>query len=65
MNTFDKNIVVSLKTLSEKTLLYANFLSWCVENSTLQKYDNLTYFKQKIFFNVKVVKTLKGSQYAE
>ncbi|CAA6820280.1 MAG: Unknown protein [uncultured Sulfurovum sp.] len=60
MNTFDKNIVVSLKTLSEKTLLYANFLSWCVENSTLRKYDKMTYFKQKIFFNVELLKSYKG-----
>lgn len=53
MFNFDKNIVVSLRSLL-KTFLYANVVSWCVENSTLRKYDNLTSFKQKIFFNVKI-----------
>ena len=44
----------SLTSLSAITFLHANFVSWCVENSTLRKYDNMTHFKQEIFFNVKI-----------
>ncbi len=33
-----------------------------LENSTLQKYDNLPYFSHKLFFNVKITPYKKWSQ---
>ncbi len=35
------------------------FVNGVLENSTLQKHYNLTYFSQELFFNVKIIENIK------
>ncbi|CAA6801399.1 MAG: Unknown protein [uncultured Sulfurovum sp.] len=37
-------IYINLLSLSAKFSFYANLVLWCVKNSTLPKYDNMTYY---------------------
>jgi len=54
------------KSLSAKLYFIPIFFRGALANSTLrdifknQKYDNLTYLSQKLFFNVKILKKLQG-----
>jgi len=56
-------IHINLLSLSAKFSFYANLVLWCVENSTLLKYDNLRYFSDKLFFNIKLLEKYRTLKY--
>ena len=59
---------LNIKSLSERFYFLLILLNGALENSTLRdffkcsKYDNLTSFSRKLFFNVKIVKSDRNSQ---
>ena len=47
---------LNIKSLSARFHFIPMLLNGALENSTLQKHYNLSYFSQKLFFNVKILK---------
>jgi len=43
---------------NHKTDIFFMPIEGALENSTLREHYNLTYFSQKLFFNVKIIKKL-------